>query len=264
MKATKQRKSQDLSGEVLCPTGPGKPARTTTPRLIASGASPKPLYAALGLPESATSEEIRAAFLSISRAHHPDLRAGVESELFSNAKRAYETLSDPAKRALYDECGIDADEGGRVRAMARDAIRQTAMAVLEDGDNDIPGRIRYSLKRDVAAIESQLRNIDRSIVKAESRLATIERRWKGAETARAILLAMLREQIEQKRTEKLPLNMNVETAKLAIAMLDGATWEADMQPPPPSPGLHQWPAHDAVFAEISLQFGQEFFSGRPR
>ena len=59
------------------------------------------LYALLGVRESASAEEIRAAYVRKIKAVHPDVNPGHEEE----AKRiilAYRTLRDPDKRREYD------------------------------------------------------------------------------------------------------------------------------------------------------------------
>lgn len=60
-------------------------------------------YALLGLNRQATPDEIRKAFFSAAHRLHPDknITPG-ETEIFLEVQQAYETLSDPEKRAHYD------------------------------------------------------------------------------------------------------------------------------------------------------------------
>lgn len=197
-------------------------------KLIGTSASSKPLYAALGLPESASVDEIRAAFFNIARAYHPDLCGGVENEIFTAAKRAFDILSNPATRTIYDACGIDANEsGGAFRARALDAIKVTAFRVIaEGGENlDILGRIRLVLQNDIKANETEVRKVERALEKAEKAAANVEKRWKGAEGAKTVILAMVAEQIGKDRANLAPIQRNIETAKMALAMIEEATWE---------------------------------------
>ncbi len=57
-------------------------------------------YEILGVTPTVTSDQIRQAFLNISKRTHPD--AGGNSGLFRLVCDAYETLSDPTRRAAYD------------------------------------------------------------------------------------------------------------------------------------------------------------------
>jgi curved DNA-binding protein len=67
-------------------------------------------YETLGVPKTATSDEIRKAFRKLARQYHPDVakgnKAGAE-EKFKEINEAYEVLSDPTKREKYDQLGSD-------------------------------------------------------------------------------------------------------------------------------------------------------------
>lgn len=60
-------------------------------------------YDVLGVPKSATADEIKKAFRKQARKHHPD--AGGSEERFKELNEAYEVLSDSEKRAQYDQFG---------------------------------------------------------------------------------------------------------------------------------------------------------------
>lgn len=66
----------------------------------AVGVAADTYYEVLGVAPSATREEIRAAYRKLSRKVHPD--AGGTDALFRQIQLAYETLSDPDRRAAYD------------------------------------------------------------------------------------------------------------------------------------------------------------------
>jgi molecular chaperone DnaJ len=65
----------------------------------------KDYYSALGVPETATPKEIKAAYRKLSRKHHPDQNPddkGAE-ERFKEISAAYDVIGDEAKRTEYDE-----------------------------------------------------------------------------------------------------------------------------------------------------------------
>ncbi|KXH87395.1 molecular chaperone DnaJ [Sporosarcina sp. HYO08] len=75
--------------------------------------SKRDYYEVLGLTKSATKEEIRKAYRSLSKKYHPDLNkeAGAE-EKFKEVTEAYEVLSDDQKKAQYDQFGhADPNQG---------------------------------------------------------------------------------------------------------------------------------------------------------
>lgn len=61
----------------------------------------KNYYSALGLKLDAGPKEIRGAYLSLAKQHHPDSSTG-NSERFKTVAEAYEMLSDPLIREEYD------------------------------------------------------------------------------------------------------------------------------------------------------------------
>jgi curved DNA-binding protein len=57
-------------------------------------------YNTLGISKDATPDEIKRAFRSLASKHHPD--KGGDTATFQKVQEAYATLSDPEKRAAYD------------------------------------------------------------------------------------------------------------------------------------------------------------------
>jgi curved DNA-binding protein len=79
------------------------------------------LYQELGVEKTASEAEIKKAYRKLATKLHPDKNPGDKrSETrFKSVNRAYQTLSDPKKRALYDEFGDNALREGFDPAAAR-------------------------------------------------------------------------------------------------------------------------------------------------
>ncbi|XP_061392034.1 dnaJ homolog subfamily C member 11 [Musca vetustissima] len=67
-------------------------------------------YSYLNVPKEASAEQINNAYRKLSRLYHPDKHTEPENKqkaelMFNRTKKAYEVLSDPHKRAIYDSVG---------------------------------------------------------------------------------------------------------------------------------------------------------------
>lgn len=71
-------------------------------------------YEVLGVSKSADQDDIKKAYRRLARKHHPDVNPGDESAdaKFKEINEAYEVLSDPEKRGMYDQFGHSAVNGG--------------------------------------------------------------------------------------------------------------------------------------------------------
>src|SRR5438132_1629672 len=63
-------------------------------------------YVLLGVPRSASDEQIRSAYRKLARQYHPDVNSASDaSERFKAITEAYEVLTDPQRRQRYDMFG---------------------------------------------------------------------------------------------------------------------------------------------------------------
>jgi len=74
----------------------------------------KDYYETLGISKGASEADIKKAFRSKAREHHPDKNAGSSKaeEEFKAVNEAYDILKDPNKKAAYDQYGHAAFENG--------------------------------------------------------------------------------------------------------------------------------------------------------
>jgi curved DNA-binding protein len=90
-------------------------------------------YKTLGVPRTASAEEIRKAYKKLARKYHPDVRPGDKdaADQFKKVQQAYGILGDADKRVQYDRYG-HAFEGGRGGGPHR-----TAWAAGPDGTHAV-------------------------------------------------------------------------------------------------------------------------------
>ena len=76
-------------------------------------------YKLLGVSRSASQDEIQKSYRKQARKYHPDLHADESDkekkrvlQQFQKIQQAYDTLSDPKKREMYDQFGSDFDQMG--------------------------------------------------------------------------------------------------------------------------------------------------------
>ena len=68
--------------------------------------SQKDYYTILGVPKNASEDDIKKAYRKLAMKYHPDRNKEDDAETkFKEAKEAYEILSDPEKKASYDQFG---------------------------------------------------------------------------------------------------------------------------------------------------------------
>src|SRR5271170_1327731 len=70
-------------------------------------------YQTLGIERDADVDEIRKAYRRLARKYHPDLNPGDKTaeERFKKVQEAYDILSEPKKKQMYDQYGFYSENG---------------------------------------------------------------------------------------------------------------------------------------------------------
>lgn len=77
-------------------------------------ANKRDYYEVLGVAKDADEATIKKAYRQLAKKYHPDVNPGDKTaeEKFKEVNEAYQTLSDPQKRASYDQFGPDGPQAG--------------------------------------------------------------------------------------------------------------------------------------------------------
>jgi curved DNA-binding protein CbpA len=185
-------------------------------------------YDILGVEPNATQAEIKKAYRRKSSENHPD--KGGTAEAMADINRAYECLSDPAKRAFYDETGGDAPS---VSQQERDAISDAMgilMRLIEQSnlETDLIGMARQQIR---GAIEIQNRTIE-AVKHKQKRLRAAAKKLKHKKAGNeqhGLLTHLLFDHADGMQREIEAIEGNIERMKRTLTVLEDYDWETMQQ-----------------------------------
>ncbi|MVM40173.1 DnaJ domain-containing protein [Spirosoma sp. HMF3257] len=98
-------------------------------------------YSVLGVPKTASDEDIKKAYRKLARKHHPDLNPNdaEANKKFQQINEANEVLSDPEKRKKYDQYGKDWQHAEQFEQAKQQQRSRPQYAQGDAGDYDFSG-----------------------------------------------------------------------------------------------------------------------------
>lgn len=190
-------------------------------------------YEVLGVPPTATAEEVKAAYRTRAQATHPDKPGGSEEE-FKAVGAAFTLLADPAARSRYDEFG-DASPGLTVAQEAEQVLASIFEQFLEANVQEPPLQsMRGAMKGAEDEQKKELGKAKRTRDKTAKLLKALKRKVPGPSTLTDVLVA------QQKRADQKVALITRQLAVIAQVLLSIDQWE-DSTPAPSTPkGLQDY------------------------
>lgn len=185
-------------------------------------------YDLLGVPSTASRDEIQTAYRRAAMKHHPD-REGGDAEQFKRIQRAAEVLLDADKRAEYDRTGRDPAAGPslteRVQAMLADVLGKLGDPDFESALGVLKSQMQSdmnTLERECATAKKQLEQHHNSIL-----------RMKGLTHELAAIAALREAQFKKHLTDaEGAIEFMRETQRILAPI--------KAKPMPPKRGLEDW------------------------
>lgn len=145
------------------------------------------LYEVLGIDRRSTPEEIKSAYRRLAMVHHPD-RQG-DPVQFKLVKEAYEVLSDPERRARYDETGAT-DQPLTIRQAAEAMIPTLVTAAVDKSPDLVFTDLVAKIRLEVAGILGEDRRAHAEALRQHGRFNVALKRFtrKGGENMAAAAL----------------------------------------------------------------------------
>ena len=197
------------------------------------------LYGTLGVSREATPDEIKAAYRRAAMEHHPDRNIGSEDaarEKFQAVQNAYDVLSDPEKRAFYDQHG--SAPGPKVdewAALKEDAIQIFMEAVSTSGPNPSQRHLIDMMEQIIMGKQMTLRQAvqqNESLITKLEKLAPRVGRKDGA-VGPNVITSFIEADVAAKRKHNEMTKQMIEHGERLLEYV--RTYTFDVEPPPTQP-----------------------------
>ena len=159
-------------------------------------------YDILELSEDATPDQIEKAYKRAASKHHPDKNIGNEAaaaERFKDVKEAYECLSDPERKRIYDETGDTSIETGNP---AEDLLIHLLNEVVDHFETatEVISKVKSVIEQMIDECGDRKLETDRRILVTKNMLRALRFKGKGANFIEGVMSDKLA-RLEKDRTE---------------------------------------------------------------
>lgn len=188
-------------------------------------------YELLDISEDATPEQIEKAYKRMASKHHPDKNPGQEesaAQAFREMKEAYECLSDPERRVIYDESG---DTSLAAENPAEDLLFHLLNEITEhfDSASEILAKCHNVIEEMIDECAERKLHTDRRLMTMNAMVKAIRFKGKGVN----FLEGVLNDKIKKLEDERKSLNSATIAAKGVWEILKD--YDAVDRPAPNSP-----------------------------
>lgn len=191
------------------------------------------LYTVLGVAIDATQDEIKRAYRSMAQRIHPD--KGGDKEHFQAIQEAYEVLSDPERRARYDQDGTyrrenRPSEQDKINSVAQNGLMQVLSNIIDGTQyveySDIFAALVEEAKKLCAQIEGERDGLRQRLEKHEKAMGRIKAK-DGHENVAALLMQTV---IGTIKDEIAKAEFAVKVGNRMLEIIDQHTYESDDMP----------------------------------
>lgn len=173
------------------------------------------LYEVLGIKKNASPGAIKKAFRSLAAKHHPD--RGGDPEIFKQVKLAYDILSDPERRARYDQTGEFGEkqpqnEFAEVGAALNPLIGQYLHDLCQKGESVFQVDVIQHIRKTVHEAKHAARNNINRLERIESLVEKASRKFKSKKND-GVITSMIKSYLDSVKQE-------LESTKLTIDKLN--------------------------------------------
>lgn len=144
------------------------------------------LYDDLGVPDNATTDEIRSAYRRKAQKAHPD--RGGDKEQFHAIVRAYTVLADPSARKRYDDSGDASDPAeALMRELTGLFLLVIDRAEIDLDRVDIAAMVRTAINEGQVNLRTQIGEVETKIKRRQKAIKRLKRKREGQNVIAAML-----------------------------------------------------------------------------